>query len=272
MKSKSMLHLAREYVEYRRKLGFQIKVEGAQTIRFAEFADSIGHQGPLTKELVLEWARLPKNSSPLYHARRLEVVRAFAKYLAALDPKTWIPENGLLGRAHRRTQPHIYSPAEIDRLMSAARRLIPMYGLRPRTFATLIGLMASTGLRTKEALDLVCEDVDFGMGILTIRETKFYKSRIVPLDKSTTRALRNYAKFRDAYVSIPKSKAFLLGENGDHLSRTTVYRTFRLLCAASGLRSTNQRRKTPRLYDLRHTFCTRRLLDWHRRAADVEQL
>jgi integrase len=267
-----MLHLAQEYVEYRRKLGFQIKIEGTQTIRFAEYADSISHKGPLTKELALEWARLPRNCSQLYHARRLEVIRAFAKYLAGFDPRTWVPENGLLGRAHRRTQPHIYSPAEIRRLLCAARRLIPMDGLRPRTFATLIGLMASTGLRTKEALDLGREDMDIREGILTIRETKFYKSRLVPLDETTARALRDYARFRDAYIPIPRSRAFLLGESGDQLRRSGVYYTFRRLCATCGLRSDSRRRKTPRLYDLRHTFCTRRLLEWHRRAFDVEQL
>ncbi len=267
---KSMLRLAQEYLDYRRKLGFQLKIEGAQTLRFAEYADSVGHRGPITTDLALAWARLPKDSTRLYHARRLEVVRCFAKYLAAFDPRTEVPGNALLGRAHRRIQPHIYSPSEVSRLLGAARGLAPKDGLRPSTYAALIGLMASTGLRTKEALRLPREDVNLQEGVLTIRATKFHKSRLVPLDETVSRALQEYSQLRDAYFPAPRSKAFLLGENGNHLGFTTVYYTFRQLCASCGIRSAS-RGRTPRLYDLRHTFCTRRLLQWHRQGIDVEQ-
>jgi integrase len=266
-----MLHQAEEYLAYRRKLGFKLKVEGCQTLNFARYADAIKHRGPLTTDLALEWARLPQDVTRLYHARRLEVVRCFAKYLAIFNPQTQIPGNHLLGRAHRRTQPHIYSEAETGRLLRAARGLAPQNGLRPRTYATLIGLMASTGLRTQEALKLSQKEVDLKEGILFVEETKFRKSRLVPVDATVTRALGEYARFRDSYIPNPRSEAFLLGERGNHLSFSAVHWTFRRLCATYRICPTSGDRN-PRLYDLRHTFCTRRLLEWHRQDVDVEQV
>jgi integrase len=264
-----MLAWAEEYLAYRRKLGFKLAVEGGQIKNFALYADSAGHEGPLTTDLALDWATLPKNCSRLYHARRLEVVRGFAKYLAVFESRTQVPGNRLLGPAHRRTQPHIYSPAEIDRLLRAARSLAPIDGLRPRTYATVIGLLASTGLRTKEVLNLSREDVNLSEGVITIRATKFNKARLVPLDKTVVRALHEYVDFRNTYFPIPGSANFFLGENGNRLGSTAIRWTFRRLCIACGLYSI-PRGRNPRLYDLRHTFCTRRLLLWHQQGIDVE--
>lgn len=266
---KKMLAWAEEYLAYRRKLGFKLAVEGGQVKNFARYADSTGHEGPLTTDLALDWATLPKSCSRLYHARRLEVVRGFAKYLVVFESRTQVPGNRLLGPAHRRTQPHIYSPEEIDRLLQTARMLAPIDGLRPRTYATLIGLIASTGLRTKEALSLSLKDVNLHEGVITIRETKFNKTRLVPLDKTVVHALREYADFREAYILIPQSANFFLGENGRRLGSNAIHWTFRRLCTACTLHSI-PRGRNPRLYDLRHTFCTRRLLLWHQQGIDVE--
>jgi integrase len=141
--------------------------------------------------------------------------------------------------------------------------------LRPRTYATLIGLIASTGLRTKEALRLSLKDVNLHEGVITIRETKFNKTRLVPLDKTVVHALREYADFREAYILIPQSANFFLGENGRRLGSNAIHWTFRRLCTACTLHSI-PRGRNPRLYDLRHTFCTRRLLLWHQQGIDVE--
>jgi integrase len=143
--AKRMVTLVQEYLDYRRKLGFQLRIEGQLLLRFAEYADQLGHQGPITTELALQWARLPEGTSRLYQARRLEVVRCFAKYRAIFDPETEVPPDRLLGKAHRRTQPHVYSDAEIQDLMAAAGRLPPTDGLRCRTYRTLFGPLASTG-------------------------------------------------------------------------------------------------------------------------------
>ncbi len=266
---KRMLSHAVDYLTYRRKLGFQLNIEGGQILKFARYVDAIGHRGPLTTDLALTWARLPSTTTRLYHARRLECVRCFAKYMAIFDSRTQIPGNRLLGPAHCRTQPHIYSPAEINRLLRAARSLAPVGGLRPRTYATLIGLLACTGLRTQEALRLSREDVDFERGLLVIRETKFHKSRLVPLDPTSANALQKYARIRDTHREATGA-TFLLGENGRQLGFSTVYWTFRKLCAACEIRSAKGMR-SPRLYDIRHTFACRRLIKWHRQGVDVEQ-
>jgi integrase len=126
-------------------------------------------------------------------ARRLDVVRCFAKYRAIFDPDTEIPLYNVFGPAYRRITPHIYSAAEISALLAAARDLPPQDGLRPHTYATLFGLLACTGLRLREAIRLTRSDVDWKRGLLTIRETKFRKSRLVPLHPTATQALREYA-------------------------------------------------------------------------------
>ena len=147
--------------------------------------------------------------------------------------------------------------------------------MRALTYTTLIGLLASTGLRPGEALALDRSDVDLEHGILSIRETKFGKSRLVPIDPSTLRALQQYAQRRDALSVHPRSPAFLLAESGRRLQGCAARRMFALLSCVTGLRpATESRRRVgrgPRLQDLRHTFATRRLLDWYRAGVDVER-
>jgi integrase len=192
----TMRTLAEQYLKHRRSLGFQLKIEGRQLLTFAQWADRSGHRGPLTVELAVRWATLPTSGSRLYHAKRLEVVRCFARYRVAFDCRTEIPPKGLLGRAHCRSTPHIYTPQQIRQLIDTAMRLKPTHPLRPLTYATLLGLLACTGLRISEALRLRSEDVDLSRGVLRISQTKFRKSRFVPLHPSATEAMRSYAQTR----------------------------------------------------------------------------
>jgi integrase len=258
-----LLPLAQQYVEYRRKLGFRLKVEGQQVLAFAEYADRSGHKGAISIDLALRWARLPEARSALYHARRLEIVRCFARYAALFDEATEIPARGLLGRAHERVQPHIYSDKEIAELMQAAVGITPAGGLRPQTYVTLFGLLASTGLRISEALGLRRDDVNIPRGVLTITETKFHKSRLVPFHPSTASRLEDYSSFRDRYHRNPASNAFLLSERGTDMAYSTVSHTFREVCDGLGWKGSPACRR-PRLYDFRHTFACRRLLQWYR--------
>lgn len=185
MKRASMVTRVEAYLVARRKLGFQLRIEGSELLRFARYADSSGHMGSVTTDLALRWAQEATSATALYRARRLEVVGCFAKHQAAFDPGTEVPPKGLLGPAHRRTQPYIFDPVEIRKLMSAAARLSPRDGLRGPTYGVLIGLLACTGLRISEALQLQRADVDLHAGVLTIRLTKFKKSRLVPIHAST---------------------------------------------------------------------------------------
>ena len=259
---------AEQYLEHRRSLGFKLKIEGQQLLNFAEYADDSGHQGPLTVDLAVRWARLPVRASRLYQARRLEVVRCFARYLAIFDPKTEIPPTGLLGRAHHRGAPYIYSPAQIGQLLDAAMQLRPTDRLRPTTYATLFGLLACTGLRISEALQLRHEDADLHRGVLRISQTKFRKSRLVPLHPSTARVLRRYKRHRDEHASIESTASFFLGSSGRPLPYSTVRTTFRGICSRLGWVATPATR-APRIHDLRHTFAVRRLLLWYEQGFDM---
>lgn len=138
VKYATMVARADAYLYARRQLGFQLRIEGRELLRFARFADSSGHRGALTTELALRWAQEATTATPLYRARRLEIVRCFAKHLAASEPATEIPPMGILGPAHRRTQPYIFDPSEISALVATARRLPSPRGLRGMTYASLI--------------------------------------------------------------------------------------------------------------------------------------
>jgi integrase len=173
MSATTMTARVEEYVAYRRALGYQIRTEAQMLRSSARYADDSGYQGPMTTELALQWARLPERSARLYQARRLEVVRALAGYLAPREPGTQVPPRGLLGPAHARRPAFLYAESDIAALIEAARSLAPTGGLRPLTYATLIGLLACTGLRITEALTLAADDVDLQAGALTIRRTKF---------------------------------------------------------------------------------------------------
>ena len=255
-----------EYLTFRRGLGFRLKVEGGMLRQFAMFADGTRHRGPLTTELALRWATATTSTDRLYGARRLEVVRCFARHLAATEPGTEIPPRGLLGRAHRRTTPHIYTDDEVARLMVAARQLNPPGGLRSHTYCTLIGLLAAAGLRISEAMHMDREDVDLDQGRLIIRQTKFRKTRLVPLHATTTVALRAYAEVRDQAILNPMCDRFFVNRRGTPLTISTVDQTFRKLCDQVVVSRSDRR---PRLHDLRHTFACRRVETWYDAGIDL---
>lgn len=264
----SLVALAEGYLSFRRGLGFAMRVEGAELMRFARYADTSGHRGPVTTELALAWARLPKDADPLYWARRLDIVRRFAKHRALFDPATEIPPDRMFGPSYRRRSPHIYSESEIASLLSTAGRLGPAGGLRPQTYVTLFGLLASTGLRISEALRLTRDEVDLDTGLLTISETKFHKSRLIPLHPTTAAALRRYADRRDNYHPLVRLPAFFLTERGTSLKYWRVLMTFIDLRRA--LRWDKLGGPPRRIHNLRHSFAVRRLLRWYEEGADID--
>lgn len=269
-RTRTMVRLAKEYLAYRRKLGVDLTSAGPLLIQFAQYADKRGHRGPLTSQLAIRWAGLPRNASRTYLARRLDIVRCFAKYRAIFDPDTEIPPSNVFGPAYRRITPYIYTAAEISALLAAARDLTPRDGLRPHTFATLFGLLACTGLRLREALRLTRSDVDWKRGLLTIRVSKFRKSRLVPLHPTTIQALREYARLRDRHHRKPTTNAFFLTVRGTALSRSSVQGVFLKIRRQLSWLPRGGRRYAPRIHDLRHTFACNRLVLWHKQHVDVE--
>jgi integrase len=263
-----MVEQVQEYLEFKRSCGYQLEAPGKELMLFARYAALVGHKGPLTTELAVRWAKLPQDADPRYWATRYDIVRRFAEYRFLFDPATEIPPKGLLGPSKRRLSPHIYSDGEITALLQAASQLAPTDGLHPRTYVTLFSLLVSTGMRISEALNLSRQDADLRTGVLTISETKFRKSRLVPLHPSTLQALRRYSKFRDSYLSGKKSKMFFLAEKATPLNYRGVLYIFLKLSRKLGWRD---RDKKPRVHDFRHTFAVRRLLKWYEEGANLDQ-
>ena len=260
-----------QYVALRRALGTQLQEPARTLIHFVEF---LGREGAefITSELALRWAMEPKLVQRATWARRLGMVRRFASWLSTIDPRTEVPPRRLLAVRRRRNKPHIFTEQEIVRLMDEAAQLTSPTGLRAMTYVTLIGLLSATGLRPGEALALDTGDVDLQSGILAIRESKFGKSRFVPIEDSTRAALARYAKQRDELCSRRATEAFLVSDRGRRLHGCAARRTFARMSCAIGLRApTGSRRigRGPRLQDFRHSFATRRLIEWYRAGLDV---
>lgn len=269
-RSVTMTDRVTAYLSFRRRLGYALRIEGGELMRFAKYADEHGHQGALTAILALGWATLPREASPLYRARRLEIVRCFAKHQSAIEPATEVPPPGLLGSAHRRTTPHIYSKAEVNALLAAAAALPPGTGLRPHTYSALFGLLACSGLRISEALRITHADVDLEHGVLVVRQTKYRKSRLVPLHPSAIEALHHYTKRRDRRPGAATAPSFFVSDAGRPLAYSTVRTTFRKLSRRLGWRGRGTA-KEPRIHDLRHSFACGRLLQWHEEGVDIDQ-
>jgi integrase len=264
----TLRELAGRYIAHQRALGYKIQTESKQVIDFAEYAESRGHAGPITTQLALTWAQLPQPCKPRYAARRLEAVRCFARYAAIFEPSTEIPPTGLLGNAHPRVRPHIYSADQVSALIWAAGALEPKDGLRPRTYETLFGLLYCTGLRISEALQLCQCDTDLRQGLLVIRESKYHKSRLVPLHESAIAALQRYERIRSTRHPLPTSDTFFLSDKGKSLPYSTVRHAFRSILDVLELNVEGDRPR-PRIYDLRHTFACHRLIRWYEEGIDL---
>jgi len=262
-----------QYVALRRALGTKLQEPSRTLGDFVNFMER-ERAVSITSELALRWAMKPQGVQRATWGRRLSMVRRFAAWLSTIDSRTEVPPRRLLAGRPRRKPPHIYSSREMEQLMAEAARLPSFSGLRPITYKTLIGLLASTGLRPQEALALNRTDVDLENGILAIRQTKFGKSRFVPVDDSTRRALARYANQRDRLDRRRVTEAFLVSERGQRLAPSSTRKTFATLSCAIGLRPPAGKRlhgRGPRLQDFRHTFVTQRLINWYRAGLDVER-
>jgi integrase/recombinase XerD len=253
------------YLTVRRALGFKLVGESQLLREFVVFADAAG-QRTITTQFAMGWARRPTTDSPNYLSRRLRAVRGFARYLHALDPTCEIPPIELLPASKHRPAPYLYRDEEIIALMTAASGLCPP--LRAATFQTLIGLLACTGLRIGEAIRLDREDFDPVTQLLTVRDSKFGKSREVLLHPSTVHALLDYGETRDRLCPHPKERSLFITTRGTRLCHPTIYAPFRALLDQVGVRHQAPSRRV-RVHDLRHSFAVKTLLGWYRDGGDV---
>jgi len=255
-----------DYLRLRRSLGFKLEWPGHLLQQLLAYLDAAGAT-TLTAELMIEWARLPQGVHPLHWAHRLGAARSFALYLKTIDPAIEVPPppRDVFGARQRRPTPYLWSEMEIRRLLKACRCLRPP--MRAATYEALFGLIASSGMRRGEAIGLGRDDVDLYNGVLTIREAKFGRSRLVPLHPSATEALKCYAARRDQTFPAPRASTFFVSSVGTALSRDPVNKTFVHLTTELGLRTPTTR---PRIHDLRHSFAVRTLIAWHRSGIEAE--
>lgn len=262
----SFANLVEEYLSYRRKLGFKLDSPAWYLRDFARFADRAGHKGHLTIDIAVEWALSGCSNNPSRASRRLSALRPFARHRAIFDPATEVPPVGLLGPVPHHRQAHIYSNKEVAALLQQAGCLLPRDGLRPKTYVAFFSLLASTGLRLSEACRLTPGDVDLVNGVLSIRQTKFRKSRLVPLHPTTTQALIRYA----SHCNARGPGCFFNTDRNPALTEAAVQKTFSRLRLRLGW-TTEGRASRPRIHDLRHTFAVRRLLDWYEEGVEIDR-
>jgi len=255
-----------DYLRIRRALGFKLERAEKLLVQYLAHLDALG-EDRVTIANALDWARMPATGSGSWWAFRLSAVRGFATYLHALDPAHEIPPADVLPRRPRRAVPYLYTEQEIAALIAATGRL--RGHLRRATYRTLIGLLAVTGMRVGEAIRLDRRDLDLANGLLTVRESKFGKSRELPLHPSTITALRDYLRVRDAHHHAEVSDAMLISPTGTRLIYCNVHATFRQLRTDAALRPRSPACR-PRIHDLRHRFAVETLLEWYRAGVEVQ--
>jgi integrase len=257
------------YIALQRSLGYQFSKQAATLRAFLRYVQSSDAGGPLSQALAVDFVM----TGDLTHNGRAVcygVIRRFAEYYAAFDPCVESFDRLALPRSRAVPPPRILSEEELRVLMAASMRISTAQPLRGRTVATVIGLLASTGLRSGEALRLDLSDVDLSTGVLQIRKTKFRKDRLVPVHATTLVVLQDYARDRDLAIPARTSSAFFVSTRGVRLSSSGLRYGFAQACELAGVNATAS--KVLRPHDLRHRFAVTRLARWHQQTADVQSM
>jgi len=261
------------YLALREALGVSTRACRKLMQDFVAYLEKHGDGKPIRAQLAVDWAcSTSATCGAAGQAARLGLARGFLVHLKASLPDTEIPDRHLLA-APRRPQPYILSTTEISRLLEAAAQLGPRHSLRPHTIRALFGLLACTGLRPCEAAKLLVPDVqiDCQPPRLLIRQTKFHKSRWVPLHPTAVEQLRRYAQLRCEMNYDGLSESFFVSEKGRPLELYCLRYTFRCLVLELGIKPRPGQRH-PTLHSMRHTFAVSRLRQWYESGADVRAL
>ena len=259
-----------DYLTLRRSLGFKLRDAGKGLLDFIVFMEQ-QRAAYITHRLALAWAQQTATTQPSIWARRLSWVRGFARHRSATDPRTQIPPASLLPYRPKRARPYLYSNGEIQALLHAALQLPAGDGLRPWLYHCLFGLLSVSGLRISEAYNLTLQDVDLDAAVLTVRGTKFGKSRLIPLHASTCHVLAQYIARRERLWQARTVSSYLfVSSKGNRIDGATIHRVFYALSRQIGLRGPHDSHG-PRLHDMRHRFAMKTLLHWYRSGEDVER-
>jgi integrase len=241
--------------------------------QFVRYAQSVGHNGPITSELAVSWARSSAGHTEAHAAKKYELARRATEHSAIFDETVPRLQAGILGKPYKRVAPYIYSDDEVSLLMKAAsgfrRERDP---LKPLAYEVVIGIMRSAGLRTFEALALEDADFDKERKLLFIKTAKNNKERLVPLDESTCRAIVSYQVKRDELRSGHSCKNLVVCDGDRPFSGHNLQYAFKEIRSALLGQGEVWERRPPRLFDLRHTYAVQTLLGWHRANNDVNPL
>jgi integrase len=259
-------HALVDYLAVRRALGYKLDKPAGLLDQFLTYVEQHGDEH-LRVDTMLAWANLPAGADWSWASYRLSVVRTFAAHVHAVDPASEVPASDLLPWRRCRATPYLYSEDELSRLLAATGLLRTPH--RVATFRTLIGVLAVTGMRVGEALALDRDDIDGGDHVLTIRLTKFGKSREVPIHPTTVEALHAYLARRDRPRAASRTRAVLVSIAGTRLLYTNVQWTFHRLVRHAGLRPRSAACR-PRLHDLRHRFAVRTMIDAYEQGDNPE--
>jgi integrase/recombinase XerD len=266
---KTLRQAVGDYLALRRSLGFKLKDHERCLRELISFLRKKRFTR-LSIPLALQFATQHQHHQPARWAARLRVVRGFARYRSGEDPTTEIPPLGLLPYRALRARPYLYSAKEIRELLKAAQNLRSTSTLKPWTYYCLFGLLATTGMRISEAINLQVKDVDWSEGMITIHGAKFGKSRLVPLHPTTRKVLYSYAERRDCFFGRKPVSHFFVSSRGTRLDGGDVRRTFYHLSRQIGLREVSASHG-PRLHDFRHRFAVQTLVRWYRQGMDVQR-
>lgn len=264
------------YLAIRDALGLAADARSRLLRSFLDHACAATAPGsPIRAEIAVAWAcdDAPPRCGDAGKAYRLSVARGFLAYLSAIVPGTEVPAHGLLA-GQRRRRPYILSDTEIEALVATAGKATPRGTLRPVMLPVLLGLLASTGLRIGEAIRLTMDDVllDSRPSHLRVLETKFHKSRLVPLHPTTVAAMAVYLQRREALGYHALSSSVFVSERGGPLDGGLLGVWFGKLTRKLGLWPNDKSARRPSLHSFRHSFAVRRLRVWHEAGQDVQAL
>ncbi len=263
-----LAHFIERHLELQRSLGLQQNSAG---YILAAFDRHLIRQFPqartVTRSMVVDYLNSIGHVKHWTRRQRLGNLRQFCRFLFQLDGECYIPESGLLTPATRTFKPYLYSASEIIALMASARQIRPIYPLRAESCEALIGLLWVSGLRIGEALRLNLADVDLVEGLLHIHQTKFYKSRLVPLSSSAVAALKSYFSLRaQSGYDMEPTAPFFVGFKGRRWGYQNFQFIFARLVRRLGLKT--ECGGSPRIHDLRHSFATRSLSNLYNTGKD----
>ena len=264
--------LLRDYLTMRRALGFKMQKYEETLKEFVSFFKK-SNAKYLTTDFALKWAQKPTEVNPAWWTERLSMLRGFAAYWKIYDSRAEVPPHKILTTIYKRPSPHIYSNDEVCKILNTASQFFPERLLFKHTYSTLFAMLWATGLRVGEARALNREDVDLSIGVIKIRETKFTKSRLIPIHATTRKALQKYATMRDKVFIKLSTPAFFVSDhtsNGTRLGKHTTQATFRKVLHKGGIRHISSK-KGPRIHDMRHTFTVNTLIKIYKNGTDINR-